>query len=141
MSSIAEKFYAPGANVLQHATAGNVTTFVGYAPTAGVKTVSLFVIATMGNATDMTITVKTADDSSGTNAAVLTEVVPLYKDGAKQTSAKAFTEGAATGTYVYVFEVPAIIIPASKYLGVYADAGSASNKYTAIAIEDTYYKG
>ena len=116
MNKIAEFFKAPGANVLQHGTAGNSTTFVGYLPTAGIKNISLVVIATMGNSMDMTITVKTADDSSGTNATVLTESAALWKDGVRATNANAFTEGAATGTYVYIFEIPAIIIPADKYL-------------------------
>jgi hypothetical protein len=138
---IAEFFKCPGANVLQHKTAGNSTTFVGYLPTKGIRSVSLLCIAEMGNSTDMTITVKTADDSSGTNPTVLTQNVAVYKDGVKLTAAQAFTETAATGKTVYLIEIPASIIPADKYVGVYADSGSASNGYTVIAIEDTYYKG
>jgi hypothetical protein len=141
MSSIAEKFFADGDNILCHGVAGNVETFVGYLPTAGVKTISFLIPITMGNATDMTITVKTADDAAGTNATALTENCPVYRDGVKQTAAKAVTESEASGDYFHVIEIPAIIIPDGKYIGVYADAGSASNKYSAIALEDTYYKG
>jgi hypothetical protein len=141
MSSIAEKFFADGDNILHHGVAGNVETFVGYLPTAGVKTISILIPVTMGNSTDLTITIKTADDTSGTNPTALTENCPVYRDGVKQTSAKAITESQASGDYFHVIEVPAAIIPAGKYLGAYCDAGSASNKFSAIAVEDTYYKG
>jgi hypothetical protein len=141
MSSIAEKFFADGDNILHHGRAGNSTTFVGYLPTAGIKTISMVIPITMGNSTDMTITVKTADDTSGTNATALTENCPVYRDGVKQTSAKAVTETQASGDYFHVIEIPAAIIPDGKYLGCYADNGSASNSFSAIALEDTYYKG
>lgn len=141
MSSIAEKFFADGDNILHHGVAGNVETFVGYLPTAGVSTISFLIPFTMGNSTDAVITIKTADDSSGTNAAVLTEDCPYYINGVKQTAAKAATEDDATGDFFHVIEVPASIIPAGKYIGAYANAGSASNKFSVIALEDTYYKG
>jgi hypothetical protein len=141
MSSIAEKFFADGDNILAHGVAGNVETFIGYLPTAGTSVISILIPVTMGNSANMTITVKTADDTSGTNATALTENCPVYRDGVKQTSAKAITETEATGDFFHVIEVPSILIPAGKYIGVYADAGSASNKYSAIALEDTFYKG
>lgn len=141
MSSIAEKFFADGDNILANGVAGNVETFVGYLPTPGVDTISIVIPITMGNSTNMTITVKTADDTAGTNATALTANCPVYRNGVKQTAAKAVTETEATGDFFHVIEVPAILVPTDKYIGVYADAGSASNKYTAVAIEDTYYKG
>jgi hypothetical protein len=141
MSSIAEKFELPGAQVLQHGTAGNTSTFVGYLPANGVDTISFVCPVTMGDGTDLVVEVKTANDSSGTSATALTATVPLYKDGVKQTSAKSFTEASSSGTYVYILEVPAILIPDGKYIGIYASAGGAGSKYSCIAIEDTYYKG
>jgi hypothetical protein len=141
MCSIAEMFFADGDNILQHGVAGNTETFVGYLPTAGIKSISMVILATMGNSTDMNITIKTADDAAGTNPTALTQTCPVYRDGVRQTDAKAIVESQATGDYFHVVEIPAAIIPAGKYIGVYADAGSASNKYSAIAIEDTYYKG
>jgi hypothetical protein len=141
MSSIAEKFFADGDNILHNGVAGNVTTFVGYLPTAGVETISFLIPITMGNSTDMTITIKTADDTSGTNATALSENCPVYRDGVKQTAAKAVTETESSGDYFHVIEVKANLVPAGKYIGAYADAGSASNKFSCIALEDTYYKG
>lgn len=132
--------------VLQHATTADTTTFVGYLPANGVRSLSILCVAEMGNAADMTITVNTADDAAGTNATALTVTVPIYKatSGAawvRQTDAKAFTETAATGTFLYSFEIPASIVPETKYIGVFADSGNASNVYSAIVLEDTYYKG
>lgn len=141
MSSIAENFFADGDNILCHGVAGNVTTMVAYLPTAGVKTISFLIPITMGASNDMTITIKTCDDASGTSATALSENCPVYRDGVKQTAAKAVTETEATGDFFHVIEVPASIIPAGKYIGAYADSGSASNKYSCIALEDTYYKG
>jgi hypothetical protein len=141
MSSIAEKFFADGDNILHHGVAGNVETNVSYLPTAGIKTISFLIPFTMGNDTDCVITKKTANDAAGTSAAALTENCPVYRDGVKQTAAKAATESEASGDYFHVIEVPAAIIPAGKYIGAYANAGSASNKFSVIALEDTYYKG
>lgn len=137
-----ENFKFPGAQVLNHGTAGNDTTYVGYLPAGGNQTITIVVPITMGNAADETITVKTADDAAGTNPTALTANVVIYKDGVRQTDAKAFTETAATGTFVYSFEVPASLVPGGKYIGVVqSEAGSASSKYSAIAIETPYYKG
>jgi hypothetical protein len=141
MSSIAAKFFADGDNLLHHATAGNVTTNVSYLPTAGIEAISFVCLVTMGNATDMTITFKTADDTSGTSATALTQNVPIWRNGVRGSDAKAFTESEATGDFVYVVEVPASIIPAGKYIGCYADAGNSSNKYSVVAMEAKYHNG
>lgn len=138
MSSIAEKFKG---TILHNGVAGNVETFVGFLPTAGVNMISFLIPVTMGNSTDLNITIKTADDSSGTNATALSENCPVYRAGVKQTAAKAITESEATGSFLHVIEVKANLIPAGKYIGAYCDAGSASNKFGVTALEDTYYKG
>lgn len=139
---IAEKFEIPGAQVLNHGTAGNSTTYVGYLPANGVEKISFVIPITMGNSADETITIQTADDSSGTNATALTQNCPIWKDGVRMTDAKGFTETAASGKFVYVIEVPAILIPAGKYIGaVQSETGSASSIYSVLAFENTYYKG
>ena len=90
MSSIAEKFKG---TVLHCGVGGATMTFSGYLPTAGVSMISLLVSMKMGASNDMTITVKTADDAVGTNAAVLTEVCPVYHNGVKQKIGRASGRG------------------------------------------------
>ena len=148
MSAIAEMFGCIGKNIMQHAVAGNSTTERGYLPTAGTKSISVVCPITTGHGTAMTLTLKTADDAAGTNTTVLTENVAVYLNGVRQADAKAGTVPntyyALGGVYlknVIVFEVPSILIPTGKYLGIACDSGSASNVYSAIALEDTFYKG
>ena len=142
MSSIAEMFFADGDNILNNGTAANSNTFVGYLPTAGISTIIFLIPITIGASNDVTITITTADDASGTSSTALTENCPVYRNGVKQTAAKAVVESSNTNDdYFHVIEVPAAIIPAGKYIGAKSDAGSASNKYSVIALEDTYYKG
>ena len=70
MSSIAEKFKM--AAILQHKTAGNVTTEVDYLPTSGIDVISIVCPVVMGHGTIVTLTLTTADDASGTNSTALT---------------------------------------------------------------------
>jgi hypothetical protein len=95
----------------------------------------------MGNATDVVLTFQTADDTGGTSAAALVDDVPIWRDNVRQTDAKAITEGESSGDYVWKVLVPANMIPAGKYIGCYANSGSASNKFTVTALESTYYNG
>lgn len=134
------------ATVLQFATTGDGAGWVGFLPANGVRKVTVECLVKMANAADMTLTLQTADDASGTNATALIQNVPIWKATsgsapARQTDAKSITETAATGTFIYTFEVPASIIPSTKYLGIVSDAGNAANIYCATAYEDKYYKG
>lgn len=139
------------ASILHHKRAGNDTTEVGYLPVAGLDMISIVCPVVMGNATIVTLTLATADDASGTNTTALTTNVAswiynsTYPNGNRQTDAKAASVPAANYTSsilnnFLVFEVPAIIVPSGKYLGIKCNSGSASNYYTAIVIEDRYYK-
>ena len=144
MSSIAEKFKM--AAILQHKVAGNVTTEVDYLPTKGIEVISIVCPVVVGHGTIVTLTLATADDAAGTNTTALTEDVAVYLNNVRTTDAKA---GSVPATYFalsllnnfIVFEVPAHLVPEGKYLGIAANAGNATNYYSAIAIEDTYYKG
>jgi hypothetical protein len=144
MSSIAEKFKLQS---IQHARAGDSATELDILPTAGVRTISVVCQITTGHGTAMIMTLSTADDAAGTNTAVLTENVPVYLNGVRQTDAKACTiqntyNGLGLLKNFVVFEVPANIIPTGKYLGIHLTAGGNSgNILSAVAVEDTYYKG
>jgi len=150
MSSIAEMFKC--AAILQQGTTGDTVTEVDYLPTAGVGIISVVCPVVMGHATIVTLTLSTADDAAATNTTALTDNVPIwlynstYPTGARQTDAKAgsvpaanFTNGILTN--FLVFEVPSILVPSGKYLGVHCNAGNASNVYSAFILEDTYYNG
>lgn len=153
MSSIAEKFYAPGANVLHHYRAGDSATLVGILPQSGVETISIMAIVTMTHGTDMVMTLLTADDNAGTTPIALMGKINVWKDGVKATPTTEFTtaaaaiattvtEAAASGTYVYVFEIPSVIIPEDKYLcfGLIA-GGNNGNHATVVVLEDVHYDG
>jgi len=109
-------------------------------PSPGAKSQILRCIVTMGNAADLVLTPKTADNATGTNATGLAENVPIFKDGVAQTAAKALTVGDATGNFIVDFVIDPAIIPAGKYIGMsYADS-HADNLMTCILIEDAAYK-
>lgn len=142
--NFAECFDFKGANILHSALAGDTTTYVGILPAYGVKYVNILCWVYLDAAVNCVINVKTADDSSGTNATALTVNVPNWIEGVRQTDAKAITFLSTLTANTYhsgVFQIPAGIIPATKYIGAYLTAGDATNLVTAIAIEDTYYKG
>ena len=109
-------------------------------PTAGAKSQILRCIATMGNAADLVLTPKTADDAAGTNAAAIAENVAIYVNGVRQTDAKAATVGAATGNFIVDFVIPPQIIPEGKYVGMSYANSHADNLMTCIIVEDAAYR-
>jgi hypothetical protein len=108
-----------------------------------VKKINLFCLYYMAHASDVILTVKTADDAAGTNAAALTENVPMWIEETRLADGKSLTLAnatyAPTANYTAIIQVPAIIVPAGKYLGCYLTAGNTNNKLTVVAFEDTYY--
>jgi len=109
-------------------------------PSPGAKSQILRCIVTMGDATDLALTPKTADDAAGTSAAALAADVPIFKDGVAQTAAKALTVGDATGNFIVDFVIDPAIIPAGKYIGMSYVNSHASNLMTCLLIEDAAYK-
>ncbi len=109
-------------------------------PTPGAKSQILRCIATMGNAADLVLTPKTADDATGTNAAAVAEDLPIFKDGVAQTAAKSLTIGDATGNFIVDFVIDPSIIPAGKYVGMSYANSDAGNLMTCLLIEDAAYK-
>jgi hypothetical protein len=109
-------------------------------PTGGAKSQILRCIVTMGNAADLVLTPKTADDATGTNAAAIAADVAIYKDGVRQTDGKAFTVGDASGNFIVDFVIPPQIIPDGKYIGMSYGNSNAANLMTCTIIEDVTYK-
>lgn len=110
------------------------------APTPGVNAITVRAIATMGNAADLALTLRYADDASGTNAADFPEAVTKYVNGAKQTDALTHTIGDATGSFIVDFCVDPSKIPAGKTIGIAYANSNAANLAAAVLIEDTVYK-
>ena len=107
------------------------------APTAGASAITIRGVATMGNAADLVLSLKYADDASGTNATDFPSVVPLFVNNSKQTAAKAYTIGDASGNFVVDFCVDPALIPAGKFVGVSYANSNAANLLTTLIVEDT----
>lgn len=113
---------------------------VGILP-AGSSTVYIVANVTMANAASLTLTVKTGDDADGTTATALTEDIPIFVNDTQQTAAKGYEITDDTGSFVVVFCVPTIIVPADKYICLTFANSNVANILSAIAYEDTYNNG
>ena len=126
--------------ILFHAETTATGDEVGFLP-AKSDVVYIVAVVTMGNAADLTLTVKTADDAAGTNTTALTENIAIYADDVRQTDAKAYAVTASTGDFTVVFCVPTILVPKDKYLGISYANSDAANILTVQCFEDTYHNG
>jgi hypothetical protein len=109
-------------------------------PTGGSSLAVLRCLVTMGDTTDLVLTPKTADNATGTNAAALAADVPIFKDGVRQTDAKALTIGDATGNFIVDFIIDPKIIPDGKYIGMSYANSDADNLMCCEIIESVAYK-
>jgi len=123
-----------------HAQATGTADYKGILP-AKSDVIYVTCIVTMAEATDLVLTLYTADDADGTTPVALTENVPIYKDDVAQTAAKTFTVSDNTGNFVVVFCVPSIIVPTDKYLCIHYANSNAANILSVLMIEDSYYNG
>lgn len=110
------------------------------APTAGVMGLTLRAIVLMGNAADLVLSLKYADDAAGTNTTAYPVTVPIYKDGVRQTNANAHTVGDAAGNFIVDFCVDPATIPAGKFVGISYANSNAANLLAVELIEDVAYK-
>lgn len=109
------------------------------APTAGTNAIVIEAIATMGNAADLALTLNYADDASGTNATAYPVNVVVYKNGVRQTDAKAFTVGDATGSHFVEFVIDPATVPAGKFVGLAYANSNAANFVTTRIVEEVSY--
>ena len=110
------------------------------APTPGVMGLTIRVITTMGNAADLKLDLKYADDTSGTNAAAYPIDVPLFVNGERKEDGKSYTIEDNTGDFIVDFSVDPATIPEGKTIGLSYDNSNAGNLLTAILIEDVAYR-
>lgn len=109
------------------------------APTPGVCSITLRAIAKMGNAADLAVSLKYADDADGTNATAFPENVTVFVNGVRGTDAKAYTVGDATGDFIVDFSIKPGVIPEGKFIGLAYGDSNAANLVTTMIIEDTAY--
>lgn len=110
------------------------------APTPGVKGVNIRAVVKMGASTDLTLSLKYADNATGTNATAFPVDVDIYKDGVRQTAAKDLTIDEATGDYIVDFCVDPATIPEGKLVGLAYANSDADNLVAAEMIEDVAYR-
>lgn len=135
--NIVEYFRTRVALALQTTASGSE----GYVlPTPGASKITVRAIVTMGNAADLELTMKYADDASGTNATAFDDI-PLYVNGVRQeTDSEAYTVEDATGNFIIDWVVDPTLIDDDKYIGLsYADS-NAANLVCCEIIEDVAYK-
>jgi hypothetical protein len=104
--------------------------------TPGSMSVNCRAVATMADAADMIITLKTADDATGTGAADFATPVPLYVDGVRLDNAITYTVADDTGNFVIDFCVDPGLIPENKYIGLHVAASNVANTVCTTAIEN-----
>ncbi|QYR20806.1 hypothetical protein KZ483_24100 [Paenibacillus sp. sptzw28] len=137
ITNISEKFRT---RVLINATDTSAALQSYLAPTPGVKGITLRVVAKMGNAADLALSLKYADDASGTNATAYPVNVPIYKGTARQTDAKAFTITDDSGNVIVDFCVDPATIPDGKFVGISSAISNVANLITVTMIEDVAYR-
>jgi len=110
------------------------------APTPGVKGINIRAVVKMGDSTDLTLSLNYADNATGTNATAFPVDVDIYKDGVRQTAAKALTIDEATGDYIVDFCIDPATIPEGKLVGLAYANSDADNLVAAEMIEDVAYR-
>ncbi|WP_025692633.1 hypothetical protein [Paenibacillus zanthoxyli] len=109
-------------------------------PTPGVMGQTYRAIVTKGNAADLTLTLRFADNATGTNAVDYPVNVPIYINGVRQTDGKAATVSGATGSSVVDFCIDPATIPQGKFVGLSYAASNAATLLAAELVEDVAYR-
>lgn len=120
------------------ATASAVQAYL--APTPGVMGQTYRALVTKGNAADLVLSLKYADDATGTNATAYPVSVPIYINGARQADGKAATISGASGNSVVDFCVDPSTIPQGKFVGLSYGVSNAATFVAAELVEDVAYR-
>lgn len=136
---IPEKLKTAG-RVLFNGKATGTGDIKGILPFAS-QAVIIVAAVTMAEATDLVLTVKTADDVDGAGAVALSSNIVIYKDDVRQANAKTLTISEDSAEVTVCFVVPSILVPDDKFLVLDFADSNAANILSSIAFEDTYYEG
>lgn len=121
------------------AAQGTLASGEGYlSPTLCVSALTVRAIVNMTNAANLGITLKSADDTSGTNAADFIDV-PTFVNGVRQTDGHTVTITQDTGNAIVDFVVMPGQIPEGKTIGLAFGASDAGNIISAQLYEDAAY--
>lgn len=109
-------------------------------PTPGASKINMRVLATMGNAADLTFTLKYANDATGTSATAFDDV-PVYINGVRQSAdSEVAAITAATGNFIVDYIIDPALIPEGKYIGMSFADSNAGNLMCCEIIENVAYK-
>lgn len=122
------------------ASQGTGTAGGGYlAPTPGVNAITVRTIVNITNAANLELTLKSADDTAGNNAANFI-LVPVFLNGIRQsTYESAITITQDSGIAIVDFEVMPGQVPEGKTIGLAFGTSNAENIITAELLEDVAY--
>lgn len=110
------------------------------APTPGVMGITIRAIVKMGNAADLEMAIKYADDTSGTSAAVYPIDVPIFVNGERQDDGKGYKVENETGNFIVDFAIDPATIPDGKTIGLTYENSNAANLIAVELIEDVAYR-
>ena len=108
--------------------------------TPGTMGVNLRAVVAMGNAANLLLELKSADDAIGTNAVAFAVDVPLFVDGVRQTDGKSHEIIDPTGNFIVDFCVDPGLIPDGKFVGIATGASNAATLVATTAIENSATK-
>lgn len=106
-------------------------------PTAGSLGVTIRTVVKKADATNVVLTLKTADNATGTNATNATFKTPLFTDGVREDNAFNKTIGSETGTFIIDFCVDPGLIPEGKFIGVHCAASHTGNIISVTAVDNS----
>ena len=109
-------------------------------PTGGVKSIIIRCIAKMGNSADLVLSLKYADDATGTTATAFAAAGPIFVNGAAVTAAKTYTIGDSSGNFIVDFVVDPALVPEGKFVGMSFANSHNSSILSVEMIEDVAYR-
>lgn len=137
-SKLVERFKSRVLLAVQTTAAGAAGFLFPVVTTMGI---TVRAIVTMGNAADLVLTLRYADDESGTNAADFPEAVEVYVDGERQTTkAITYTVDDATGNFIVDFVIDPGCVPDGKTVGLAFATSNAANLISGLMIDNPGYR-
>ena len=138
LSVIGEKIKSAGRTLFNGKATGTADA-VGVKP-SGTNGLAILCLVTMAEATNLVLSIVTADDADGTTPVAIAENIPIFKDDVRQTDAKALTIADDSGSFTAIFCIPPLLIPAGKYVCLSFANSHATNILSAVALDDVLHE-